>query len=271
MHRNHAILVPLMTAASAAGGVVSWEATSYPETQGWERDIFCTPERWLDPAGWYFQEVAPGCGDPPPGDRESFSRSLADFQDEEEFFIEWSVETDGDRSEIIGVAPAALSASGTSGVLYHFTIARDQVRFIRMRHPMVFIDIQPEVPHTYRVELYGDELYIWYIDGKVIEQGMPEGPFPKSDSRLHWRGRSWRLENTVWWDYIRYGTIPEEASGDYDSDEDVDLDDYYYVHECFSQSGPGVDAGPGCRFADFDGDSDVDFKDLAAFQNAFTD
>jgi len=229
MHRNHAILVPLMTAASAAGGVVSWEATSYPETQGWERDIFCTPERWLDPAGWYFQEVAPGCGDPPPGDRESFSRSLADFQDEEEFFIEWSVETDGDRSEIIGVAPAALSASGTSGVLYHFTIARDQVRFIRMRHPMVFIDIQPEVPHTYRVE------------------------------------------NTVWWDYIRYGTIPEEASGDYDSDEDVDLDDYYYVHECFSQSGPGVDAGPGCRFADFDGDSDVDFKDLAAFQNAFTD
>ena len=33
--------------------------------------------------------------------------------------------------------------------------------------------------------------------------------------------------------------------------------------------GPDLDAGPGCRFADFDADSDVDLLDLAEFQNAF--
>jgi len=66
------------------------------------------------------------------------------------------------------------------------------------------------------------------------------------------------------------GPIAEDGSGDFDSDQDVDLDDYQYFQECFDNSGPGIDAGPGCRFADFDDDTDVDLQDLAQFQNSFT-
>jgi hypothetical protein len=33
--------------------------------------------------------------------------------------------------------------------------------------------------------------------------------------------------------------------------------------------GPGQNAGPGCRFTEFDSDHDVDMLDFAEFQNAF--
>jgi hypothetical protein len=53
------------------------------------------------------------------------------------------------------------------------------------------------------------------------------------------------------------------------------LFDYYFAHECLTNRRPGInggphlDAGPGCRFTDFDFDGDVDLRDLAAFQNHF--
>ena len=56
----------------------------------------------------------------------------------------------------------------------------------------------------------------------------------------------------------------------------MDAGDYYFVEDCLTKDGPGIfsgpdnDAGPGCRFADCDGDGDVDLRDIAAFQNAFT-
>jgi len=261
----------VLSATSPVGGVVVWEALVLPDSKGWVRNPFCDPARWLED-GWFFQHVHSCPPYPPPGgQQESYERSLAPFEGELEFFIEWEMESDGARSEITGTAPASLVAFGRSGVTYHFTIARDQVRFVRDNLlPILYIDIDPEVPHTYRLELYDDQLYIWYIDGEVIDEGLPEGPFPKSDSRLKFRAKSWYLESTTKWDYIRYGTIPQEASGDFDSDEDVDLRDYYYVHECLSNSGPDVDAGPGCRFADFDADTDVDLQDLAEFQNRFS-
>ncbi len=70
--------------------------------------------------------------------------------------------------------------------------------------------------------------------------------------------------------------IPLDGSGDYDSDAEVTLDDFYFFHECLSNrrpginGGPGNDAGPGCRFADFDFDTDVDLLDIAAFQRTLT-
>ena len=69
--------------------------------------------------------------------------------------------------------------------------------------------------------------------------------------------------------------IPKDASGDYDSDSAATLFDYYFVQECVENlatgnpGGPGSDAGPGCRFSDFDGDADVDLGDFAEFQNRF--
>lgn len=187
----------------------------------------------------------------------------------------WRMRTNGDRSEIVGVAPAMLSAGSLGAVKYHFTIARDQVRLIRDNLlPIVFVDIDRGVSHTHRLELYADALYVWYIDAEVVDSGIPEGSYPSFFPSLTWGAQSWFLENETRWDYIRYGTIPQDATGDYDSDGAVMLDDYYFFHECLSDArpelpgGPEGNSGPGCRFADFDFDTDTDLRDFAAFQNA---
>jgi hypothetical protein len=71
------------------------------------------------------------------------------------------------------------------------------------------------------------------------------------------------------------GKIPEDGSGDYNSDAEVTLIDHYFFVDCLTKDGPGIfggpgeDAGPGCRFADFDADSAVDLLDFAEFQNSF--
>ena len=192
------------------------------------------------------------------------------------FFVEFRVETNGDRSEIPGGAPALLAMGNFFGVSYHLTVSRDLVQFLRdVDLPISFVEIEPGVPHTYRIELYSG-LYVFYIDGYVIEEGLPEGPFPAYDSRISWRGRSWYLPCENAWDYIRYGVTPEDGSGDYDSDVAVTLDDFYFFQECLTNErvgingGPDEDSGPGCRFADFDSDDDTDLSDLAEFQNLFT-
>lgn len=84
------------------------------------------------------------------------------------------------------------------------------------------------------------------------------------------RASACHLDSTVWWDYIGCGTIPEPGSGDFDSDGDMDLRDLYFFDECLASSGPGVEPGPGCVWANMDQDNDVDFRDFALFQLAFT-
>ncbi|MCH7721349.1 MAG: hypothetical protein IH988_10250 [Planctomycetes bacterium] len=258
-----------LAVASVHAQVVAYEGTSFPETEGWDRDTFCEPERWLE-ADQLFQQVdLDPCPPGPNGGRDSYSRSLSDFAGQSTFFVEWCMQTDGDSSEIDGTAPALLSAGGFSGVLYHFTIAKDQVRFLRdTLLPILWIDIEPEVAHTYRLELFGPDLYVWYIDSELIDWGVPEGAYPSEDATIDFRAKAWYLESTTQWDYIRYGTIPEPGSGDFDSDDDVDLDDYYFFQDCVT--GPNIDAGPGCVWADFDGDSDVDLIDFGHFQANFT-
>ena len=80
----------------------------------------------------------------------------------------------------------------------------------------------------------------------------------------------WYLDNTTQWDYIRFGVIPVEGSGDFDSDGDLDLTDWYFFEECLTNGGPDTEAGPGCLWADIDQDGDVDFGDLGLVQLAFT-
>ncbi len=110
-----------------------------------------------------------------------------------------------------------------------------------------------------------------------MDSGVPEGLYPDPNARLTWGSRRNGIEAaTTAWDYVRFGRIPEDASGDYDSDGVVALDDFYFVHECLTNErpgingGPGQDAGPGCRFADFDFDDDVDMEDIAFLQENFT-
>ncbi len=71
-------------------------------------------------------------------------------------------------------------------------------------------------------------------------------------------------------DYIRYGVIPVDGSGDFDSDGGIDDNDQFFFEECLDNSGENVDAGPGCRWADFDGDTDVDCDDWNACESAWT-
>jgi len=159
-----------------------------------------------------------------------------------------------------------------AGVLYHITVASDLVQFFRdVDLPIWYIELEPGVPHTYRIELY-PERYAFYIDAYLIDEGAPEGPFPAHDSDIPWQGQSWYLPCHNAWDYIRYGVIPQDATGDYDSDGTVTLNDFYFFHECLTNDRPGIhggpdkNAGPGCRFGDFDGDGDVDLRDFAEFQ-----
>lgn len=252
------------------GAVDSFEGDAFPEEQGWLRQWICEPEKWIED-GWLVQQVTACEGIPPPGaETEVFRRFLDDFLGSNTFFVEWRLETDGPSSEISGVAPASLVLGGYSDTFYHFTIATDQIRFIRDNLlPILFFDVTPGLSHTLRLELVGSSLYTFYIDGDVVDTGFPEGAYLTMEGdNIVWGARSWYAESMTRWDYVRFGTIPLDSSGDYDSDGDVDSEDFLFFEECFH--GPEVNAGPGCRFADFDGDTDVDCSDWIGFLTAWT-
>ncbi|UCG16921.1 MAG: hypothetical protein JSV19_02580, partial [Phycisphaerales bacterium] len=61
---------------------------------------------------------------------------------------------------------------------------------------------------------------------------------------------------------------PSVGDGDFDSDGDVDLDDYVSWETCLA--GPGVPEYEGCQHGDLDGDDDIDLADFALFQVGFT-
>jgi len=262
--------------AAAHAQVFASEFFSDPVPEGWGLGAqYCDPTTWNED-GWYHQQVDhDACPPGPEGGAEAYRRSLQPLNGTTTFFIEFRVITDGDRSGIPYAAPALLAMGNSFGVVYHVTVARDLVKFLRdVDLPILFIEVAPDVPHTLRIELHADR-YAFYIDAYLIDEGISEGPFPAHDSVIAWQGRSWYLPCHNAWDYIRYGVIPQDGSGDYDSDGTVTQDDFYFFHECLANDRPGIhggpdnDAGPGCRFADFDADSDTDLADLAEFQNRF--
>jgi len=266
-------LLLTLAAAPAHAQVFSSEFCSDPASEGWGPLLqYCKPDTWNED-GWYHQKLdLEACPPGPGGGRDVYRRSLEPFNGTTPFFEEFRVVTDGDRSEILGGATALVAVGCSCPVIYHITVTRDLVRFLRdLDVGSSFIEIEPGVPHTYRIELYPDR-YAFFIDGYLIDEGVLVGPFPAYDSRITWQGSSWFLPNETWWDYFRYGRIPDDGSGDFDSDAFVTLADFYFFHECLTNVRPGInggpdnDAGPGCRFADFDADADTD---LADFQNAF--
>ncbi len=251
--------------------VVSYEATSFfPEEVGWERDFTLFPaDRWLE-NGWLvqFAEIVDP-GPPEEVERDSYRRTIGEFSSSPTLFVEWTMFTDGPREGIQAVAPAALAAGGQMGIIYHFTIAEDQVRFIRgSQFPVLWIDIAPQIFHTYRIELYSDELYVWYIDGEEIDSGVPEGAYPTPDSVVAFRGKAGLEDVFVWWDYIRYGVIPADGSGDFDSNGEVGLYEVYYFQECLLTP---AGSWPGCAWADMDFDADTDCDDWFLFLAAWTE
>jgi len=255
--------------------VFTSEFFSDPVSEGWVQLIYsCEPQTWNE-QGWYYQQLDQGpCPPPLPGGRDVYRRSLEAFDGTTEFFEEFRVQTDGDSSEIPYGGALVLVLGNNAGLNYHITVSADLVKFAVQLDPIWFIEVDPDVPHTYRFELYPEQ-WVFYIDGELIDAGVPEGPFPANTPRITWQGQSWYLPCLNAWDYIRYGRTPVDGSGDYDSDGALTLFDHYFVHDCLTKDGPGIfgglgqNAGPGCRFADFNADSDVDLCDFAEFQNLF--
>jgi hypothetical protein len=60
-----------------------------------------------------------------------------------------------------------------------------------------------------------------------------------------------------------------QATGDFDFDGDVDLDDFAVLPDCLD--GPGQPANAACQSADLDDDGDIDLVDFKLFQIAFTE
>ena len=247
-----AVVSVLLLAPSVFGDVFSDEADSFPTEAGWEvGQNYCDPEEWVAD-GRFWQHVDTCEEDPPPGGQQSsYERLLLEYVGAESFFVEWKMETDGDSSQMVYGAPATFTVWSSGTVNYRFTIARDRVKLNRDNTlPLVFVDIEPSVPHTYRLEHEGSTWYRWYIDGIIVDEGVPEGPYPSNTPGIKFRARYYFSESTAQWYYMRWGHTPTPGSGDFDSD--------------------GLDAGPGARWADFDFDTDVDCDDWEAFQLAWT-
>ena len=265
----------LISAAIAHAQVFSSEFDSLPIDEGWTLlGESCEPVVWLD-NGVYVQQLNfDACPPPPNGGTQTWRSTIGDFNSSATFFLEYRAETSGDRSEIPGAAPTVVSLGNLFGINYNATMARDQIKFLRdVVEPILFFDLTPDVPHTIRLELYNDPppaTYRWFIDGAVVDEGLAEGPYPADDSRTTWHGAAWFLPTLNRWHYIRYGVIPADGSGDFHSDGAVDENDQFFFEECLDNSGVNVDAGPGCRWADFDGDTDVDCDDWDAFDAAWT-
>ena len=265
------MLVLLMAAALVRADVVTFEGVDFPEIEddSWEHLPFCAPARWIRD-GFLMQELDFDCNPPPYGDWDAYSRSLADFVGEQEFFIEFRMQTDGDQSEIPFGSPAGLAAGGFSAVAYHFTISRDLVRFGRDHfQETVYVEIEPNSFHTYRVELYGAAQYFIYIDGEIIMSGVPGGAYPNHEKNvLPWLGSASYLPNMTQWDYVRLGTTPQNFSGDFNSDGQVDFYDLYYFQECLTTEAGGW---AGCVWADMDFSGATDCDDWVLFLKAWTD
>lgn len=58
--------------------------------------------------------------------------------------------------------------------------------------------------------------------------------------------------------------------GDTEPDGDLDLVDFSQAHSCLVGSGPDGQLAAGCKIFDFDDDGDIDLRDIAWFQAAFT-
>ncbi len=261
----------LLSAVVARGEVFSYEGDSLPLDGGWSPIVFfCDPGEWIEDGMLFHRmEFCEGYN-PPVGQQVDYTRDLSEYLGTENFFAEWRVWTDGDRSEIPFVAPVAFVVFNGGSVDYHFTISNDLAKLNRDNFlPIIFVEVNPDTFHTYRLESYGSEQYIWYIDGEIVDSGKPEGDVLTHQPGVNIRAKARFVESTTIWDYIRYGDIAEDGSGDFDSADGVGLRDWRYFEECAGNSGIGVDAGPGCRWADMDWDGDVDLVDCAGFQGVF--
>ncbi len=266
---TRATVVVLVLACTLYADLVVYEGEVFPEELEWERvGTFDADRALVD--GWLVIDVDLGVWAPPPGgEQDLYKRDIPEFA-AQSFFVEWRVKTDAPREEISGVGGSSLVIAGGVATNYHTTIASDQARFI-VDGEVWWVDIEPHVPHVFRVEFLGDEWFSWSIDGVELVAGDPEADIFSGAPLIQWGSKMWNTPSINEWDYVRYGTIPEPGSGDFDADGDVDLDDFHFFQDCVAPLDD--EGGPGCvslEVGDFDKDGDIDFHDFGALQVAFT-
>ena len=70
-------------------------------------------------------------------------------------------------------------------------------------------------------------------------------------------------------DVVRYDLVlTPGVPGDFDADDDVDLEDFAIFQNCLT--GSGGTPVEGCEDASLDGDTDVDTNDMIKFKNCMT-
>lgn len=197
----------------AATAVASWyEGNAFPEEEGWIRQGSETALRDLDD-GWLVQEIQPWY-DPPVmngGDSDYYLQYLAQYQGAP-FFAEWRMMSDAPPAEVDHHNGAALMVLVGGPVTYHFNVANGLVQFYTGYFPNLYFNVEPDVLHTYRLEVSGADWFEFYIDGVLVAADVPEADFPTPDARMSFGGRYHLAGHTTRWDYVRYGAIPEPAT-----------------------------------------------------------
>jgi hypothetical protein len=204
----------LITPASAQAAVVAYEGQVLPEDAGFSRVTQYDPVRWCED-GWFYQEidVGGGTGEPYDGDYDDYRWPLADFVGAP-YFVEWRMQTDAPDSEVDWHNGGAFMVSYGGGVNFHFNMASGLARLLRgYPYPTEYFEIEPGIPHTYRLEVYDGDYFEFRIDGALMDFGQPEDVFPTPDAELFFGARYYQSEHTTQWDYVHFGTIPEPTTG----------------------------------------------------------
>lgn len=256
-----------LSPTAAAAQCVMYEADELPLDVGWSQNPTLFPgQRWTE-GGWLFQYVEVASQDPWGPERDYYRRSIAEFANSPSFFMAWRVETDGVREGMPAGAPAIITASGSMGIHYHFTITRDQARLIDPYLNVILFDIQAELSHDYRLEVR-DKAWKVFIDGQLVNSGTATKSYPTADSVIAFGAQAYIDPSLTRWDYIRYGVIPDDAgAGDLNCDGTINpFDIHPFVTSLISPDEYGQNQ-PACNrmLADINVDGSVNQFDIPAF------
>ena len=203
------LLCPPLGTAS----VITYDGDVFPEEAGFDRVSSFDVDRSLTD-GWFNHHVELGVWGPPPyGEKDYYNFDLPSFAGSP-FFIEWRMISDAPDSEVNQQNGGSLVVLVGGPVRYHFNIASGVARIVRgIQYPVRYFAIEPGVAHTYRLEVFGDEYFEFSIDSLVVDCGLPESVFPTPDALMSFGTRYYRAESTGAWDYVKFGAIPEPATG----------------------------------------------------------
>jgi len=187
-------------------GVIQFNGDVPPQQAGWTPLLHGSPE--IEINSGVLTQIFDA-----PGDQAFYNRSIGEFAGAPTFFAEWRMQTDAPASLLDTFQiPTGFVLSG-NGIFYHFVFSDTEALFLRFDLSFDRYPIEPGIMHTYRIELFGEDLYRFLVDGSLVDSGVPDGPYPTIASEIIWGGEFDVPGHTDHWDYVTYGAIPEPATG----------------------------------------------------------